>query len=475
MNKGVLFWLVSGCIALFMTLLGAVYADSEWSQLTFLVAVAAVLMAVSIWVRAERRLPLLCDPMVLFMAFQTQFFVIGAFALPFSSFSSRMNATPETSTRAMLCFLLMIAAYLAGYQSRIGPDIAALLPDFRGRRGKLPGRWFETFIVGGCVLGIVAYVVDLGGLSSIARSGYGRVKGGSGFYQIPIYVAMVGTLLMAWRLMVSRTASALERVFFWVLLVVETLFFGFFLGARKLLFFLFFGLLSMWVLRRSRSKAPRYAAIALLPVLLFYFGAWGIVRVTPLEDLLHAKGGGAPVGESSRAVFEGYVGGVAEPFAVACLIVDVFPDTEPYRYGRTLLVTVLGFIPRAVWADKPVGLGKDLTRYTDGIFYKHTYGHSLTPTLVGDFYANLGWFGVMLGGLLFGVGCRTVAAYMATDLQDGEQRSASRVLIGAVFIAGLVEVRSDMATLGVFYGLTYPALLLALIAFRLDYDSTPAA
>ncbi len=446
--------------------------DLQWGLVLLMVVLVVLLLGFGIWYRAEKRLPFLCDPMVLVSAFQAQFFVVGPLCLPFIHHSyytvNPIFGVPvERVVITVALFFLMQGCFIVGYQMRIGVACAEVLPDFARGRAKLPGRWIETLILVGSMLGCIGFVWDLGGVDYILRLGYGQGKSNA-FFLLAFHALIVGTILMAWRLITSPRRTAPDIALFVSVLAMEVVFFAVVLGVRKRLFFLFLGLFTVWLLRQGASKLPKWAAVVVMVLLLVFFSFWGTVRSRPLKDL--AQGRSRSNYAAAAPMYMGYLSSVAEPFAVACMVVELFPDTEPYRYGQTLLVTLVGFVPRAVWPEKPVGIGKELTRYTDGVYYDPVYGHSIATTLVGDYYANLGVAGILLGGLGFGILCRTAAAYASKGMVDGRQRSAARVLVASLFLAGLVEVRGDVAGILAFYAMTFPYLLIALLFFRLDYD-----
>jgi hypothetical protein len=201
-------------------------------------------------------------------------------------------------------------------------------------------------------------------------------------------------------------------------------------------------------------------------VLLVFFSVWGSVRAIPVASML---GIGEAAHTTRTADLQyGYLAGVGDPFGTACLVFQIFPEQEAFRRGSTLLVTALGFIPRAIWPEKPVGIGKDLTRYYVGPYYEPTEGYSVTVTLPADLYLNFGWVGVVLGGFLLGVACRIVVTYASQGMVDGIQTRAARVLLPTFFIIGLGEVRSDMATMLAFYAMTGIPVAVALAFFRMD-------
>lgn len=82
------------------------------------------------------------------------------------------------------------------------------------------------------------------------------------------------------------------------------------------------------------------------------------------------------------------------------VIVHDTPSRVPYQEGWTLSYAVLAFIPRVIWTGKPV--------FDTGQFITNTYGagvdtrSSTAISLVGDFYLNFGYPGIVLGMLFMG-------------------------------------------------------------------------
>ncbi|HEX4823342.1 MAG TPA: O-antigen polymerase [Candidatus Polarisedimenticolaceae bacterium] len=436
-------------LAVAVTLVMQRLLTSPLGQLLFLDLCIIVFMALAVVFRAETRLPLLCDPLVIVYVFMAQFFVIGAPALFVLDFHIFRQLSPERGLLILGLFAIFTVAFFAGYQLRLGQVIAGFLPDFEGTRPRMPWIWIETLVTGVGLAGCVAFVLSQGGLMALLRTGYG-MGDSQPIYQLAYHMLFAGTLLMAWRVIAGETTHRWAWAPLMGVLAFEILFFGVLSGARKWLFYLFFGLLAMRLLRRGTRAIPKLRVALILAALVLFFSVWGAVRTRPLTELVGAQATDARV-VGREPFYMGYFKSVSEPFEVASLVVDIYPAQQPYEHGRPMLVTVLGFIPRSVWPDKPVGLGKSLTRYTDGYLFQAAAGHSIAPTLVGDFYASFGLIGVVFGGLAFGVACRAIAAYASMGLVAGVQLTAARVIIPAVFVAGLAEVRGESAFLLAFY------------------------
>jgi len=445
-----------------------------WAPVVAAVALESVLVFVAILFRPERSLPFLCDPAVLFVIFQAQFFIIGALSLPFTTAFAETPLSPRIVALTVMAFIGLLAMFLVGYRLPVGVALANVLPVFETGRTRLPGRWAESGLL---VLGFAAcavYVIRQQGIVAMLNRGYGAPSG-SAIFIAPFLLLVLVTFLLGWRVFDSPRARRGTWMVFAAVLTFEVAYWGFLMGTRKYLFYLFFGLTAIFVLRRGTRAIPRFVLPTVAILLVCYLSVWGTVRGRPIATYFqeHSDAHYGRLNSFSSGYFES----VAGPFGTACLTLQLFPEVEPFRYGQTLLVALFSPIPRSIWPNKPIGLGKELTWYLGSYYsgsYDPTQGLSITPTLVGDFYANLGVFGILLGGLACGIGCRTVAAYAVKGMKNGLQLRTARVLIPAVFLAGLVEVRGDGASVTLFYMYTLLPLLGLLTFFSFDHPPDAA-
>jgi hypothetical protein len=446
--------------------------DPWLARLLFAVLCLVAIMTFGIFWKREERMPLLCDPFFLLCFFLAQFYVVGPIALKISGFvaGAEMFFTPVAPQRAMdamIGAIVVVGAAVLAYKSRLGDMVAERMPTFESTRRRLGGQWIEAFLVIGGVIGCLAWIQFEGGLARRLSTGYGSFMPGGAVFRIAHLGLLVGTLIMWWRVVATPGRQILRRTLFASLIVFEALFFGIVYGVRKYLFFLFFGLLAVYLLRKGFKALPKLRVAAAAAMILVFFSVWGTIRSKPLTMLVGAEYD--PRIAPSRELYTGYLNSVSGPFSVACLVWEVFPEVEPFRYGKTLQVTLFGFIPRAIWPDKPIGIGKELTRYVTGPYY-HRTSHSIAPTIPADFYLNFGWIGLVVGGALMGVVCRAVTCYAVRGMKDGRQTTAARVLIPSAFVMLLGEVRADMATFIWFYTLSFVPLLASLALFRLDVE-----
>lgn len=74
------------------------------------------------------------------------------------------------------------------------------------------------------------------------------------------------------------------------------------------------------------------------------------------------------------------------------MVVEKFPREYGFTWGASFYNIVANFIPREMWAEKPVGFGK----FVAGEFYGAPEIVSYASTVVGEAYANGSWAGVCL-------------------------------------------------------------------------------
>jgi hypothetical protein len=130
------------------------------------------------------------------------------------------------------------------------------------------------------------------------------------------------------------------------------------------------------------------------------------------------------------------------------VIVSNYEKLEPYEesYGLKDNIwndSVVSFIPRPLWKDKPVG--SDPRKFADLYF---NYGeNSFTVTPMGDLLRNFGPIGVPLGMLLLGF----VLSVIYTSLVDNQEFSFWRTTLYYILLTGVSYEG--------FYGVIFPYLI----------------
>lgn len=144
--------------------------------------------------------------------------------------------------------------------------------------------------------------------------------------------------------------------------------------------------------------------------------------------------------------------------------------------GETFIASALIWVPREMWADKPVGFGLTLTQ-----LYKPellVVGHSEAALVQGEFVYNFGLWGLLLAAIVVGFAIFWLDAWLVT-LHNLHVTSTSILIaqsVGTVLTAGVV----DLVWVGTFTfvsraGFTCAVLgLLWVIAKTLLLDDSPS-
>ena len=77
-------------------------------------------------------------------------------------------------------------------------------------------------------------------------------------------------------------------------------------------------------------------------------------------------------------------------------VIQLIPNTHPYVYHGFVVYALVRPIPRVLWPDKPVDAGFDLTRAVGDREV------SYSCSVIGELYMSLGFFGIAIGGWLYG-------------------------------------------------------------------------
>ncbi len=95
------------------------------------------------------------------------------------------------------------------------------------------------------------------------------------------------------------------------------------------------------------------------------------------------------------------------------LCYSLYPKQTRFLYGETYLQNIIVFIPRSYWPNKPLGIGKHLAARASGVLgdfqltrdvdSKILREGSNQGTMLGEAWANFGWFGIILVPMFLGI------------------------------------------------------------------------
>lgn len=347
-----------------------------------------------------------------------------------------VNIAPGDILNGQLAALLGLACMLLGYALPLGGLVAQALPQ-PTREWSLPASLgVVTFMM---PLAWVIFLLSQFGLMP-SRLGTGIVGAVGAWYFYGI--ALLTVVYLRYR---SPAALLLMAAF-----IPPTMGLAFFTGSKTaLLAPLAMVALTHIVVTRSIRLSWILGGLALIvviyPVAQFYreFVQAGnrLSFVQVLKDpvgtlsLITAFLGTFHPWEYLRAGFEA-TGHRLNGLGILSLIVRDTPDRVPYQGGWTMSYVLIAYIPRVLWAGKPItNIGQWVTdNYTavPGVVQSNT-----GPSWIGELYFNFGLPGVVAGMTFFGIYFRFLQSYLFRP----------NATIPALFI-GVVVLFSTARTLG---------------------------
>lgn len=292
------------------------------------------------------------------------------------------------------------------------------------------GASFAFFL--GLLLTAVGIVLDVAfGLDSTTLSGAATFVG----VTMLAVAALSGSKLTLSRLLVTLTAVGVY---------VFTMFDG---GGRLVL-----GSLAIAVMLTLNMARPRHwhkaATLIVLPIGLVFLA---LNRSTAV----YTSRGGVETGLES----------VIWPFErFAQLLQESLADSLQYAWGETLLAPLVFFVPRAVWPDKPLGLGAELAaKFRPELV---GVGHSEAALIHGEVVWNFGVAGLVLLIPVVGIAIRYVDRLLLFSREQTlDSRRSVLVRTTAVLItAGILDL-VWVGTFGVAARTGQRLLVLALVFF----------
>lgn len=137
------------------------------------------------------------------------------------------------------------------------------------------------------------------------------------------------------------------------------------------------------------------------------------------------------------------------------VIVDAVPGSLPYQMGKTILGVGVSLIPKSLYPEKPMVSACGIV--AQSLFPRlFAAGTTIPPGLIGEFYLNFGWVGVVTG--MFVTGVVIGASYSLLR----RSKKPLRVFLHALVMSALLyQFRGEFLTLNrylVFYVLFWFAL-----------------
>lgn len=215
-------------------------------------------------------------------------------------------------------------------------------------------------------------------------------------------------------------------------------------------------LLALSLFTNIRILKP--AALASIPVLLFLAGSANTDGDYAAADVLQGRN----------------LGSLISPFLSLSKILDEYADMADFGavkwlYGESYINNLLGYIPRALWPDKPDGLGLEYVKWF--MPERIGSGHTVSVSYVGELYVNFGWLGLLVGPYMIGRALVWPDRLVQSSLTGMDpNRMAISIVVATIFSALLADyVWADSNTFTNRAGNAVLLFLMVTAPFRLSF------
>lgn len=399
---------------------GPVNSFASRGVMYLLVSILGLLVFVPILHRIIKHSFDLAEPGIWFALFYFSHFGLRAiydlmFGSPILGFGaesvdfSLLNVALGVSIIGLLMFWI-------GYHFRIGQAIAHSLPS-------MPKRWESHFVLPVTIIcaavgwGLRFYlIIYIAG--SINRWLFTSkdllLAPVTGIMYIEIFSAMATVALFS--LFISARVS--HRKTYWLiflLLLLPELAYRLVSGSRAQLGLLILSLLIAYYMTSERGykvnkRLLGWAGIGIL-LLALLFPVLSAIRFGGLQSAIRGISTTAKLAESPWQLF-GVVGHRLHDLDSLALIISRVPDQVPYTLGSELSLIGVAWIPRAIWPAKPtISIGRIFNKlFVPPGLYGSTA--SVSVSLPGEFYWDLGVLGVVIGMIFVGIVWRFLHEYL---------------------------------------------------------------
>lgn len=306
--------------------------------------------------------------------------------LPFMSAEALADAEVKGNLLLTLSLLVYYAAFF----------VHSNIKSFELRLHRPTGiRWKSIMLVSLSVFVATVLIQSRGGLSQhFIDLAYGRHRALGGMGHVTIFTRLG---LLACYLWYAVDKEAFRKPPF-IICAVISLSLGFIVsGSRGSVIIGFCTFLIIWVLHHRKTPILRAGLIAV--VAFFLVGVLGMLRSSGTEgevdttvitefDLQEtAESTQHEVEQIAQA--SGYTG-----------VMTTVPDRIDYLRGESYIGMALFFVPRAVWPEKPRGIGGI---YGERIAGRSPGGGAVPVNATGEAYWNFGIYGVVVVFWIFGL------------------------------------------------------------------------
>ena len=378
-------------IGLLISFPGASYSVAEKALYVYLLIAYFVVVGLVVLAIARHHLYLF-EPFSIIALLYIGIFVYRPIQDLFSrSVSYAGVSLVSNGPKATVLFTLGFVAFYCGYYSRkkekqVAEEIRE--NDNPESIGWLVISWIVFFSL--CIVSSLSQGVSLTYLFSLGQQGERIVNESN---TVLLFLSNFATsLLVVWLMIMVRSKNTGLKVIVSILTIIYLIM----RNARWLV--LIMGISPFVYYYAKRRKSPRLLWTAILGFIALVVFAWmqmNRYNIATGRELQWFSDRGGLTLELLMSPFDSDL----TTYTTFYGMVQSYPSTYPYMFGRTFLYVFILFVPRVLWAGKPDNPVRDMVEHSLGSLAR-TNGRAVAN--IGEFYANFGIIGIIVLMFLFG-------------------------------------------------------------------------
>jgi len=251
--------------------------------------------------------------------------------------------------------------------------------------------------------------------------------------------------------------------FSYILLMPE-LAFSFLTGKRSYLPFLLLSFLIAYYMTSERGhKTSIHFARWAFMILLFLVFLFPIISSVRFQGFSNLKSVINSYTTSPIFIFK-KVGGRLHDLDSLALIIEKVPDEEPHTLGMEFWLLSVAWIPRGIWSEKPViSIGET---FQQKMIPSNVYpeGTSVSISLPGQFYWDLGITGVFVGMAFVGFLWRLLYEYLVKP----KGNLSNSLIVAFMFTSFFVPLEQTL--IAIFTGHLFKLFIILLVIFGVSWS-----
>lgn len=435
------------------------FSIEYWSAFALMVPFAAILLIPIIIALINKRFDPF-EPIYLWI-------IIYAFLYLAKPFVQLLTGEPfkygaEFLNEALLLAMLGLVVFYLGYYGSFGRKIAARLPAIKREiSSKKLGIAAWVFIIIG-FLGLNHYINISGGWQVFWSKPHGlagqAIKSTAYIYQLP-ELMVIGFILIyeifIHKIIINKTAVKIKNILTLIAAAIGGVgIYTIIWGSRTFYSWIIIAMVVLYFLKRENRPKIKTVVIALLALFLL------LCFVPIYRQYMHLGSDFSQITQNLKPskIFRTAFS-TGDEFNSYLAEVALVPNSVPYDYFNLYYRTLLHPIPRLIWPDKPVFLNSQW----DEFLSKSGMNWGSAESMLGDFYAQLGILGIIIGTFFSGIFWRTIYEYLKKRIKN-----RSVILIYAIILPNMFTYLAQSALIAFLKWMPYmvPSTIIALLLSR---------